>query len=306
MEGEGRIVEWEKALRHWRWPHVTGMQHRRNLYRRLCVLFALRLSNLCPASATLRVFRPRQINHKFTSRRHGFACCSAFPHTSRVHSMQTLPSATNFTFIQAQSGYALVDLWWAKLQTAKTFINCGIRFIHNLRLNRHITPYRRRLGWLTVESRRLYFLGIMTYLLGRTFLGYFVQLPFHNVRRGSLFSVFFRYEISARLSTVTRSSYPFGHAEGTNRSVSLQTQGFILLSVEVVLNCDPASSSLAVRIALDYAINGMSPLIFTHYFLLFYLKILSFDDVLCLCVIFLFHSWELYWRVGVKIRNNEM
>ena len=39
-------------------------------------------------------------------------------------------------------------------------INCGIRFIFDLRRDVHISPYRRSLGWLTVRSRRLYFLGI--------------------------------------------------------------------------------------------------------------------------------------------------
>ena len=42
-------------------------------------------------------------------------------------------------------------------------IKCGIRFIFDLRRNVHIFPYRRSLGWLTVRSRRLYFLGIATF-----------------------------------------------------------------------------------------------------------------------------------------------
>ena len=40
-------------------------------------------------------------------------------------------------------------------------INCSIRFIFDLRRDVHISPYRS-LGWLTVKSRRLYFLGIAT------------------------------------------------------------------------------------------------------------------------------------------------
>ena len=31
------------------------------------------------------------------------------------------------------------------------------------RQSEHITPFRRRLGWLSVKNRRLFFLGIMTY-----------------------------------------------------------------------------------------------------------------------------------------------
>ena len=39
-------------------------------------------------------------------------------------------------------------------------VNCGIRFIYDLRRDVHITSYRQRLGWLSVENRRLYFLGV--------------------------------------------------------------------------------------------------------------------------------------------------
>ena len=42
-------------------------------------------------------------------------------------------------------------------------ISCGIRFIFDLRRDVHISLYRRSLGWLTVRSRRLYFLGIATF-----------------------------------------------------------------------------------------------------------------------------------------------
>ena len=42
-------------------------------------------------------------------------------------------------------------------------IRCSIRFIFYLKRDVHISPYRRSLGWLTVKSRRLYFLGIVTF-----------------------------------------------------------------------------------------------------------------------------------------------
>lgn len=48
----------------------------------------------------------------------------------------------------------------AKLQR---LVNNGIRFIFNLRKDDHITPYRVRLGWLTVADRRLFFLGVALY-----------------------------------------------------------------------------------------------------------------------------------------------
>lgn len=42
-------------------------------------------------------------------------------------------------------------------------MNCCIRFIFNLPRDEHITPYRKRLSWLTLKSRRLYFLGVSIY-----------------------------------------------------------------------------------------------------------------------------------------------
>ncbi|XP_046750069.1 uncharacterized protein LOC124413491 [Diprion similis] len=42
-------------------------------------------------------------------------------------------------------------------------INTSVRFVFNLRRDEHITPYRLRLGWLSAENRRLYFLGITVF-----------------------------------------------------------------------------------------------------------------------------------------------
>ena len=42
-------------------------------------------------------------------------------------------------------------------------VNCCVRFIFNLRRDEHITPFRRRLGWVSVENRRLFFLGCQIY-----------------------------------------------------------------------------------------------------------------------------------------------
>ena len=41
--------------------------------------------------------------------------------------------------------------------------NAGIRYIYNLRRDSSITPYRLELGWITLASRRLYFLGCTAY-----------------------------------------------------------------------------------------------------------------------------------------------
>ena len=41
--------------------------------------------------------------------------------------------------------------------------NSGLRYIFGVRRDEHITPYRKKLNWLCVESRRLYFSGIIIY-----------------------------------------------------------------------------------------------------------------------------------------------
>ncbi|CAD6222049.1 GSCOCG00005310001-RA-CDS, partial [Cotesia congregata] len=44
-------------------------------------------------------------------------------------------------------------------------VNNGIRFIFNLKRDEHITPHRRSLQWLTVKSKRYYFLACFLYKL---------------------------------------------------------------------------------------------------------------------------------------------
>ncbi|CAG5109255.1 Protein of unknown function [Cotesia congregata] len=44
-------------------------------------------------------------------------------------------------------------------------INNGIKFIFNLERDEHITPQRRSLQWLTVKSKRCYFLACFLYKL---------------------------------------------------------------------------------------------------------------------------------------------
>ncbi|CAG5090605.1 Protein of unknown function [Cotesia congregata] len=44
-------------------------------------------------------------------------------------------------------------------------LNNTIRFIYNLRRDEHITPYRRELNWLSIKSRRLYYLVTYFYKL---------------------------------------------------------------------------------------------------------------------------------------------
>ena len=45
--------------------------------------------------------------------------------------------------------------------------NSGLRYIYGVRRDEHITPYRKKLNWLCIESRRLYFTGIIIYKILR-------------------------------------------------------------------------------------------------------------------------------------------
>lgn len=56
--------------------------------------------------------------------------------------------------------HQLTDELNSKLQK---IINSCIRFIFDLRLDEHITPYRRNLGWLSVKGRREYFQAILVH-----------------------------------------------------------------------------------------------------------------------------------------------
>ncbi|KYN05836.1 hypothetical protein ALC62_03228 [Cyphomyrmex costatus] len=53
------------------------------------------------------------------------------------------------------SGYLNVKL--QRLQ------NCALRFVYRLRRDTRIVPYRQKANWLTIPSRRQYFLGNLTY-----------------------------------------------------------------------------------------------------------------------------------------------
>ncbi|CAD6217660.1 GSCOCG00011378001-RA-CDS, partial [Cotesia congregata] len=46
--------------------------------------------------------------------------------------------------------------------------NNTIRFIYNLRLDEHITPYRQSLNWLTIKAKRRYYLACFLYKLLKT------------------------------------------------------------------------------------------------------------------------------------------
>lgn len=76
-------------------------------------------------------------------------------------------------------------------------INCCIRFIFDLRRDVHITPFRHQLGWLSVENRRLYFLGILTYKI------------LHSMSPNYLLCLFNLHDPSLRRSSRINSSNTF-------------------------------------------------------------------------------------------------
>ena len=45
--------------------------------------------------------------------------------------------------------------------------NSGLRYIFGVRKDAHITPYRTKLNWLCIDSRRLYFIAIIIYKILR-------------------------------------------------------------------------------------------------------------------------------------------
>ena len=47
------------------------------------------------------------------------------------------------------------------------FTNSGLRYIFSIRNDEHIPPFRNKLSWLSNDSRRLYFPGILLYKILR-------------------------------------------------------------------------------------------------------------------------------------------
>ena len=90
-------------------------------------------------------------------------------HRLKFHK-SALPVRLRTTFVVSLI-FPLLDYCWLVYKNLtnernvklERLINCGIRFIFDLRQDEHFTPHRRRLDWRTVQLRRLYFLGIMTY-----------------------------------------------------------------------------------------------------------------------------------------------
>ena len=68
-------------------------------------------------------------------------------------------------------------------------MNAGIRFIFNLKKDSEITTYREEIGWLPVEKRRLFFLGVLTFKILHSFRPIYLYEPliaqFTDVRRSN-------------------------------------------------------------------------------------------------------------------------
>ncbi|XP_015123003.1 uncharacterized protein LOC107045302 [Diachasma alloeum] len=47
-------------------------------------------------------------------------------------------------------------------------VNMGVRFVFGVRRDEHIAPFRGRMGWMTCEARRNYFLACLTYRILRS------------------------------------------------------------------------------------------------------------------------------------------
>ena len=96
-------------------------------------------------------------------------------------------------------------------------VNCGIRFIYDLRRDVHVTPYRQRLGWLSVENRRLYFLGVMSYRVSResvpSYISDLFSSPTVDLRRSSrLPAASSVFHIPLHRTTAYRNSFLFSAA----------------------------------------------------------------------------------------------
>lgn len=75
-----------------------------------------------------------------------------------------LVSATILPFIDYCS-VVLTSITFEENCKLQRSLNSAIRFIYNLKRDEHITPYRRELGWLSVKSRRIYYLACYFYKL---------------------------------------------------------------------------------------------------------------------------------------------
>ena len=73
------------------------------------------------------------------------------------------------------------------LTLQQRLLNCGIRFIFDLRRDVHITQFRLQLGWLSVSGRRNYFLGIamfnITHLTAPSYILEMFRRPSSNCER---------------------------------------------------------------------------------------------------------------------------
>ena len=60
---------------------------------------------------------------------------------------------------------AITDLTFEQKRKLQVLFNSCVRFVFCLNMTVHISPYLIRLGWLTLENRRHYFMATLTYAL---------------------------------------------------------------------------------------------------------------------------------------------
>lgn len=65
-------------------------------------------------------------------------------------------------------------------------LNSYIRFIYNVRKDEHITPYFNMLGWLKVDSRKMYTLGCMMYNVLKTDTLVYLRDKFRNKNQAGI------------------------------------------------------------------------------------------------------------------------
>ena len=84
-----------------------------------------------------------------------------------------------------------LDASYALKTRIQRLSNSGLCYIFGVRKDAHITPYRKKLGWLCTDTRRLYFEAILIYKILRLgqpqyLANYFVRYTPKSVSRGDL------------------------------------------------------------------------------------------------------------------------
>ncbi|KAL6418604.1 hypothetical protein ACFW04_011964 [Cataglyphis niger] len=140
--------------------------------------------------------------------------------TNRIHSalyqlkffkhllLETLKSKLVISLIYLHVDYcctAYTDMTTEHNLRLHTAVNACIRFIFNVRTDKHITPYYVRLHWLKVDARRVYFVRCLLYKILEIKQPSFLHSNFNYLRelfllqcRTELYKRSFKPIVSAR------------------------------------------------------------------------------------------------------------